>query len=131
MAKLNLSTVIYPKSEIIAVCSICQKEVGRIAYDGYADHSRQKSKLIKQAEECPHCKAVFQEKAKKPDIPWERTASGEYIAKATNGDFLVWKWGNGYKWRYRPYGQPHPDVVRTAKTKDLAQRACERHGEWR
>ncbi len=131
MPNLNFNTLIYPKSEIIALCSICQKEVGRIEYDGYGDHSRQKGRLAQQVTECPHCKAVFQEKEKTAVIPWERTTAGDYIAKATNGDFLVWKWGNGYKWRYRTYGEQAPEQINFAKTKKDAQRACERHREWR
>lgn len=130
MPKLILSTMIHPKKEIIAVCGVCQKEVKRIAYEGYQDHVRVRSRLLK-TESCPHCAAVFIERKCQPTIKWEKTAKGDYIAKCKNGDFLVFKWGNVWKWRYRPYGQTQPDVVRTAKTKDLAKRACEHHEEFR
>lgn len=128
MIKLDISLAAATQKEIFGVCRNCHKEVKRLPYDGYYGYIKAKSSLLKITE-CPHCQTMLREH--KSTIKWERTPKGDYIAKCKNGDFLVFKWGNVWKWRYRPYGQTHPDVVRTAKTKDLAKRACERHEEFR
>lgn len=131
MREIKITVLIHPKLEIVAACPVCQREIGRIDYSGYADYSRQLKKLKTQITECPHCGAVFKETSKKADIPWERTSSGDYIAKAQNGDFLVWKWGYGYKWRYIAYGAQTPEQINFERTRAAAQRACERHREWK
>lgn len=118
-----------PNLEIIAICPVCNTEMGRLGYNGYADYGRQLKRLKAQIDSCEHCGAIFREKAKKAVIPWGRTLSGDYIAKAKNGDFLVWKDGGRYKWRYRVYGGQTPEI-HFARTKQDAMAACERHGEW-
>lgn len=131
MAKLEFDTLIVPEKLIIAHCSVCKKEIKRTDYGHYEDFKRQKSKLEKSIFECPYCDAVFIVRATAVCIPWEKTKDGDYIAKAQNGDFLVWKYGYGYKWRYRKYGAQSPEQIHYVRTKAEAQKACMRHPEWK
>lgn len=130
LANLIFNPVVFPKKEIVASCSLCGHEVARRGWEHYTEYNRQVEKLTAYLEECPNCRARFKDSAKKVVIPWERTNDGDYIAKAKNGDFLVWKYGYGYKWRYRKYGAETQERINFAKTKDEAKRACERHVEW-
>lgn len=131
LAELIFNPVLVPKKEVVARCSVCEHEVTRRGWEYYADYNRQVKKLKTSVENCPNCKARFKDGAKKVVIPWERTKEGDYIAKAKNGEFLVWKYGYGYKWRYRKYGADAPERINFAKTKDEAKRACEKHVEWK
>lgn len=130
MTKLILSTLLHPKKEIVAVCDACKKEVKRVAYDGFFDHDK-KEAAMRKIRVCPHCKASFKEDAKAVKIEWKKTVEGDLKAEATNGDFLVWRYGIGYKWRYRKYGGAYADEVGFTNTKKAAQKACEKHKEWR
>lgn len=129
MTKLNIDSMIFPEKAVIARCSVCNKEIKRVPYGHYEDYKRQARKLEKSVFDCPHCGAVFIVREKKPS--WEKEKNGSYIAKALNGDFRVWKYGRGYKWRYRKYGVMYPDRIDWARTKDEAMRACTRHAEWK
>ena len=128
MAKINVTTVVHPNKEVVGVCSECGKEVGNFSYDGYYDHGRQKLRM-KNIPSCPHCGAEYM--ARSAFIKWEKTAEGNYIAEAKNGDFLIWKYGFGYRWRYRKYGAQCPNGIFYAKTKELAKKACQQHAEWK
>jgi hypothetical protein len=64
-------------------------------------------------------------------IPWEKTDTGDLLAKAKNGDFRVWKEGHIYKWRYREYNTKYPAEIFVAMDKAAAQKACTRHKEWK
>lgn len=131
MACVKFQPVIFPKKEVVAQCSCCGAELSRRGWESYNDYNRQVKRLTSVLEECPKCKARFKEAEKKANIPWERTKDGDCVAKARDGDFLVWKYGYGYKWRYRKYGAEAPERINFAKTKDEAKRACERHVEWK
>lgn len=129
MEKLVFSTTVFPKRQVFATCSACGQEVVRVEYGHYEDYKRQRRKIERTTLKCPHCKAVFVELKGGPK--WERTSEGDLIAKAENGDFLVWKYGYGYKWRYRTYGELQPKAILWARTVKEAKAACERHVEWR
>lgn len=129
MKQAVISVLLWPKKEIVANCPDCRKELVRVEYEGYADYHRKRKQAENSVAECPNCKAVFQERESVADIPWGKTIAGDYIAKAKNGDFLVWKDGGRYKWRYRAYGGQTPEI-HFARTKQDAMAACERHGEW-
>ncbi|MBQ5930451.1 MAG: hypothetical protein IIX02_06640 [Clostridia bacterium] len=127
MGKITTTVLLRNEKVVIGTCSACKKEVGREHYESFFDFSRKEKRVLSIAK-CPHCGEIFKEGAA---IKWERTAKGDYIAKAKNGDFLVFKWGNVWKWRYRRYGETTPESVRTARTRQDAMAACERHGEFR
>ena len=130
LANLIFNPVLVPKKEVVARCSLCGHELARRGWEYYTDYNLQVKKLKASVEECHNCKARFKDSAKKVVIPWERTKDGDYIAKAKNGDFLIWKYGYGYRWRYRKYGTEAPERINFAKTKDEAKMACERNVEW-
>ena len=128
MDKIIFSTTVFPRKEIIANCKACGTEIKCILYEGYFDYQAKKRKLEKSIKECPKCKAVFIDS--KVNIPWVKLVNGDYLARALNGDFLVWKDGKIYKWRYRQYGAETAQVYK-AKTKGEAMRSCARHKEWK
>ena len=123
---VNYSTSVFPRKEIVATCAECGVELARLAWSNYADHSRQKSKLIKELSSCPKCKAGQPRKA----VLWEKQRNGDLLAKAKDGDFLIWKHGFGYKWRYRRYGNVYADRMGFAKSKEDAKRVCEADALW-
>ncbi len=134
MGKIEISVTPYPKTEITAICHDCGKVIKREIWDSYADYKRKMAKF-KQIKTCHFCaKAVMQKEEPEAVIKWERTAKGDYQARVLNGDFLVFKWGNGlmrWRWRFRKTGEASPDRICVAKTKEEAMKECEQHEEWR
>lgn len=126
--KAEISVLIHPKKEIVVNCSICRKELARVAYEGYADYHRKRKQAERQAE-CPNCGAAFVDE-QKPVITWGRTIAGDWIARVKDGDFLVWKDGGRFKWRFRKYGGDTAEI-HFARTKADAMIACSRHERWK
>ncbi len=127
--KVNVEPILFPTAVLVAKCPVCETELARLSFNGYHDYNNKRSSVRKKIRRCSQCKAVFSVSNEKPT--WERTKNGDLIAECLNGDFLVWKYGNAYKWRYRTYGKQYADEIFFARTKEEAQRACERHKEWR
>lgn len=115
---------------LLASCSACGKEVVRVEYDGYSDYKRKAAKYKGMIKSCPHCNAEYQAKQARKAPKWAKKG-GDYIAECENGDFLVFKWGYAWKWRYRRYGRKEPDQIATSFSLETAKRACERHKEWK
>ena len=131
MGEIKTRIFVQPKKEIVAYCSSCENELVKTEYTGYYDFERNLRKLKKSICTCSKCGEVFLSSSKKDVIQWEKTKYGDYIGKAKNGDFLIWKCGYAYKWRFRKYGALHPEMVFTASTKDSAIKACKKHKEWK
>lgn len=131
MGEINMRIFVQPKKEIVAYCASCENELGKIEFTSYYDFDRNYHKLKDGIYKCSNCGEIFRLSSKKDKIPWERTKEGNYIAKAKNGDFMIWKYGYVYKWRYRKYGDKYPERIFTARTKDMAIKACKRHKEWK
>ena len=129
-AKVIISPDVKSK-EIVATCSVCVTELSRDEWYSLGDYSRKMKQFKKSIAKCPYCGAVFKEETLKANIKWERTKDGDYIAKAKNGDFLVWKYGYGYKCRYRAYGAESPDGVIWKRTREEAMKVCKQHPEWK
>ena len=117
--------------EIVATCSLCRVELKREEWTTLGDYQRRTKRFKQTIAKCPFCGAVFKEETLKANIKWERTKDGDYIAKAKNGDFLVWKYGYGYKCRYRAYGAVYADGIIWKRTKEEAMRVCQQHPEWK
>lgn len=128
MVHIIFQPLVTPKKEVVAYCSVCYHELSREPWEHYSEYNRKVKKIEKCTYECPHCRVTFKEKIVVPK--WEKSGS-DLIAKALNGDFLIWKWGYCFKWRYRKYGETQPESINYAKTKELAQKACAKHAEWR
>jgi len=130
MAKIEWNVTVFPSSEIYGVCSLCRAEVARIIYNGYYDHGIKLSKLKKHFPECPKCRNPIE--SKKTGAPkWEKQLNGDWLVKTAEGDFLIWKYGNAYKWRWRKYGEQYANFIGFASTLADAKRACERHEKWK
>ena len=112
---------VYPKKELVAVCTDCGAELWRTAWESYSNYNRLKARALKEL----HCNCG------KRSPRWEKLSNGDWEAKSKNGDFLVWRYGRIYKWRYRTYGKTSPDVIGFSYTKKDAFAACEKHKEWR
>ena len=130
IGKLFISSTVLPLSEVVAHCSECGKEIKRQSWNGYHDYIRQRDKLRK-IEYCPFCKSAFKEGVTTNPPKWERDEKGRMIAKCKDGDFMVWKEGRIWKWRWRVYGGIYANHLGRSMTKADAMRACERHGEWK
>lgn len=125
--KLVFNSLILPNKLIVVECSECGKQVTEVPYESRSDNKLKKQRIIDNILVCPHCQAVFNERKV---ICWEKVWSGEWLAKAKNGDFRIWRDGKrGYKWRYRKYGE-YPERINFAYTLKEAKDACARHREW-
>lgn len=71
--KILIDTIVHPKKEIVATCSVCRVELKREEWDTLGCHQRKKKQMEQTIAKCPFCGAVFKETAKKANIPWERT----------------------------------------------------------
>lgn len=130
MGKIEWNVTQYPVSDIYGVCAECKKEIVRKTYNGYIDYKYWRDKLQKEYTHCPEC-AKRNAKPIANKSKWEKLLNGDYIAKCLNGDFLIWKYGNAYKWRYRDYGRESPNCIGFASTLEIAKKSCEKHGEWK
>lgn len=129
MDKIVFDSLWHPEHVLIAKCSACGKELAREKWKSYFSFERDKSRLIRTIKSCKHCGALFLEMKKTP--VWEKTNKKfEIIAKGKNGDFLIWKAGNVWKWRYRAYGELYANQIGRAASKAEAQKACAKHKEW-
>ena len=128
--KLLISSTVLPKAEVSANCSECGLEIKRLPWNGYFDYHKQRAKL-KKIGFCPFCKSQFKEGIMVNPPKWERDEKGRMIAKCKNGDFMVWREGRIWKWRWRVYGGIYANHLGRSMTKTEAMRACERHGEWK
>lgn len=126
--KLLFDTVTFPNGKLVAQCSACKAELAYVAWTSYYDHSLKKEKLQKKFDRCPRCKAVFNVAARPT---WVKQPTGDWRAACRNGDFLVWRHGRVYKWRYRVYGNTYADQLGVSSSLMRAQKACEGHLEWR
>lgn len=133
----NVKVVVGPDvktKEIVATCSVCHMELKREEWTTLGDFQRKDKRIKQTIAKCQFCGATFKEAR----LVWEtrtclrgRRKETDYIAKAKNGDFLVWKWGGGYGYRYRKYGAENPEGIFWKRTKEEAKRACESHAEWK
>ena len=129
MSNVDWRLVGYPGKELYAVCLTCNTEIVRKTWDGYIDFKYWRDKLKKQYTVCPVCKA----KNKQPPVQlptWSKRGNGDWLAMAKFGDFLIWKYGRAYKWRYREYGRESANCVGFASTLEIAKTMCEKHEGW-
>jgi hypothetical protein len=130
----EFSVMPYPKKEIRVVCKECRQTVRMEPWDSYAEYKRKMS-VVKQLKTCPFCaKSTMTKGVEESKIKWERTPHGDYKAIVANGDFLVFKFGNGvmrWRWRFRKKGDTYPERIRVAQTKEEAMKACDHHEEWK
>lgn len=123
---IQIKTEAYPKKGLKAVCSDCGFVMCEMEWNTYPDYKSKKAKLIKKYSFCQKCGAV-----NKTCAPtWRKESNGDWSAKCKNGDFIIWRYGSAYKWRYRRYGGVYADQIGFAKTLAQAKRACENHEEW-
>lgn len=123
---IEIKTEAYPKKGLKAVCNVCGFVAYETEWDSYHDYKAKKARLAKKYTFCQKCGAVNEGVPK-----WVKTDNGDWQAKCRNGDFLVWKYGNSYKWRYRTYGGTYADQIGFSRTLDQAKKACQRHEEWK
>jgi hypothetical protein len=123
---IEIKTEAFPKKWLKAVCNVCGFVVSEIEWESYPDYRNKKSKLVKKYTFCQKCGAVNEGVPK-----WIRVENGDWQAKCKDGDFLIWKYGSSYKWRYRTYGKLYADQIGFSKTIDQAKKACERHEGWK
>lgn len=119
--------------QLLATCAACGKEVVKVEYDGYSDYKRKESKYKSMIKACPHCKASYHDTQAVRKAPKWAKKGKAYVAEGANGDFLVFKWGHLWRWRWRRYGEKEPKLEDTGCSfvLEAAKRACEKHREWK
>ena len=131
VAKIEWSITSLPAKEIFGACRECGAELVRVEYSGYHDYNNKLSRLKKRYKSCPKCaEKNAPKRAKKSGPKWKRLGNGDWIAECKEGDFLVWKFGSAYRWRYRRYGKDYADLRGQSYTRAKAQEACERCKQW-
>lgn len=124
---IEIKTEPYPKKLLKAICSECGNVVLETEWGSYSDYRIKKDRLMKKYSFCQKCGSVNQNGNPK----WQKEDNGDWLSKCKNGDFLIWKYGNSYKWRYRRYGGTYADQIGFSSTLEQAKRACENHEEWK
>ena len=131
---VKCSPVLNPTKAIVVRCGKCNAELARLAWETYHDYNRKRAEALKRVSVCPNCGTQFKclgENAPKWEKADKKLGYGSLIAKCKNGDFLIFKYGSIYKWRYRKYGNLYADEMGNARTKELAKKLCQRHKEWK
>ena len=118
--------------QLLATCAACGKEVMRQEYNGYSDYKRKESKYKSLIQSCPYCKASYHAAQERKAPKWAKKGK-DYVADCENGNFLVFKWGHLWRWRYLPYGATSVRCEDTgyAYSIEVAKRACEKRKEWK
>ena len=123
---IEIKTAGYPEKKLSAVCDKCGAVLFETGWDTYYDYKNKKAKLAKKYSFCQKCGTVNAGTPK-----WEKETNGDWSAKCKNGEFLIWKYGSAYKWRYRTYGKIYADQIGFAKTLAQSKAACQDHEQWR
>lgn len=134
MEQLKIKPNLNPNSYVQVMkahCSACGKQIVEAEYRNLGEYNRKRTKWVSAIKECPYCKAKYKDDERKP-IAWHRGLS-DYSAEAQNGTFFVFRWGKAWRWsfRYRNEETPRAENTGVAFSKDVAQRVCEKHKEWR
>ena len=116
-----------------AECSVCKNKITESRYgengDALHDFNLKRKKWWANITACPHCGAMF--KAEKPNktLAWRHNN----VVDAKNGRFEIFKWGHGYRWCFKYYNEkvPRAENQGYAYSKEVAQRICEKHKEWK
>ena len=124
---IDVRTEAYPAKQIKVVCTDCNTTLATVEWGNYAEYQRKKANLKKWYTVCDKC-APPQEEAQKPK--WVKKDNGDWKAECKNGDFLIWKFGRTYQWRWRKYGNQYADEIGRAFTAKEAKSICENYHEW-
>ena len=124
---------------MVAECPECKKKICESRYaemgDGDARHkfSLKKDKWHNNIRECPYCGVQFKRrKSVEKRLSWVGFRGGE-SAMAKNGEFTITKFRNRWLWPFRYYGETETRAENqgSAFAKEVAERMCERHKEWK
>ena len=131
--KILFDIKVPPEKVIIAICQNCGKKIEQREWRSYGYIPQSKARIRDKWSKCPHCGLFFDHVGKganKPTPKWVKVSTNEYKAVAKDGDFLVWKWGQVWKSRYRKKGVKEPLWVKTSFCIECAKGICERSKDW-
>jgi hypothetical protein len=115
-----------------AVCSECDRQIVETHYDSLSAYNRKSATWKQTIKACPYCKASYKVSPEnRKAITWVKSYK-DWVAEAKNGTFIVFKWGNGWRWSFCYKGEEYPraENTGTAFSKEVAVRVCEKHKEW-
>ena len=147
----------YPTKEVVVTCGECQQVIARVEWTTYADFERVKSSIRRKHKSCPFCGKKTTDgymtepqgenggdssaspqndrvggRNDKGSPKWvKRSATGDWEAKRKDGDFLVWKYGKGWRGRWREYGSDNPIMLGFAPTLESMKKRCENSVYWK
>lgn len=118
-----------------AICSACDSKVVESTYISKPDYDSKRHQWKTNILACPHCKERYKPRKYNNGTPirWRKVFDG-YEADVENGTFFLWKMKNGlWIWSFRYYDEKEPRAGNqgSAFTKEVAERACEKHKEWK
>ena len=125
---------------MVAECPECKKKICETKYadmgDGDAKHkyNLKKDKWTSNIKECPFCGVQFhRKKTVEKRLRWAKAGKHAMAANAKNGEFTITKFGRGYLWTFRYYGEnfTRAENQGSAMCREVAERACEKHKEWK
>lgn len=124
-----------------ADCPSCKRKICEASYAPQVGESAKHAFDIKRDKrrdnirECPYCGVRFRGAKKEKDekrLCW-RSFKGGMSARAKNGEFTVTKSGRRWIWTFRYYSESETRAENQggAFSKEVAQRVCEKHKEWK
>lgn len=127
---IDVRTEAYPSKRLVVACTVCDTVLDSYEWETYSEYQSKKSRLKTKYVSCPECERREKKLAKVKPPKWERQSNGDYQAECKNGDFLIWKYGQAYKWRYRVYGGVYANQIGFAPNLKTAKEHCENYPEW-
>lgn len=117
-----------------ATCSKCERKIVEGSYFDKRDYEAKRYAWKQNILVCPYCGERYKARPydNGKDVKW-RNLFGDYEAEVENGTFRLQKWGNSWLWSfvYRNEEKPRPENAGVALVKEVAERACEKHKEWK
>lgn len=123
-----------------AKCPACQRKISETIYamagdvDAQHKYNLKRDKWQDSIKECPYCGVQFKRrKSVEKKLIWAKAGKNAVAANAKNGEFTVSKLRNRYLWTFRYYGEnfTRAENQGSAMCREVAERACERHKEWK
>jgi hypothetical protein len=118
-----------------ATCSECERKVVESAYVSKRDYDGKRYGWVNNIVRCPHCNVRYKTRPYNngKSVKWRKVLDG-FEAEAENGTFFLFKMKSGrwvWSFRYQNEKEPRAENQGGAFLKEIAERMCEKHKEWK